>query len=121
MIASGLLFMAATDEELRYIHGAGMDHVTYILIFFRQVFVLFVMLHHMLTSLPRSLAFFIYALIIVLLNLYATTGRNALGATGASEATGAIELRETGPKYGEYERVPMTSMRDEPHIIGDED
>jgi hypothetical protein len=37
MIASGLLFMSATDEELEHVHDAGMDHVTYILIFFRLV------------------------------------------------------------------------------------
>jgi hypothetical protein len=35
LVASGLLFMSATDEELEHVHDAGMDHVTYILIFFR--------------------------------------------------------------------------------------
>ena len=29
--------MSATDEELRYVHEGGMDHVTYILIMFRYV------------------------------------------------------------------------------------
>ena len=32
-----LLFMSATDEELRFVHDSGMDHVTYILIMFRFV------------------------------------------------------------------------------------
>jgi len=27
--------MSATDEELRYVHEGGMDHVTYVLISFR--------------------------------------------------------------------------------------
>jgi hypothetical protein len=35
LVAAGLLFMSATDEELRFVHEGGMDHVTYILIMFR--------------------------------------------------------------------------------------
>jgi hypothetical protein len=35
LVAAGLLFMSATDEELQYVHEGGMDHVTYILIMFR--------------------------------------------------------------------------------------
>ena len=27
--------MSATDEEIRFVHGQSMDHVTYILIMFR--------------------------------------------------------------------------------------
>lgn len=30
-----VLFMSATDEELKFVHAQGMDHVTYILIMFR--------------------------------------------------------------------------------------
>ena len=37
LVASGLLFMSATDEELYFVNGEGMDHVTYILIMFRCV------------------------------------------------------------------------------------
>ena len=33
--------MSATDEELRYVSGNGMDHVTYVLIMLRQVSRLF--------------------------------------------------------------------------------
>lgn len=32
-----LLFMSATDEELRYVSDIGLDHVTYALILFRSV------------------------------------------------------------------------------------
>lgn len=32
-----VLFMSATDEELRYVHDLEMDHVTYILSVFRRV------------------------------------------------------------------------------------
>ena len=35
LVAGGLLFMSATDEETKFINGTGMDHVTYILIMFR--------------------------------------------------------------------------------------
>ncbi|KAF8575535.1 hypothetical protein K439DRAFT_1655432 [Ramaria rubella] len=53
LIAAGLLFMSATDEELHYISGTGIDHVTYALIMF-------------------SLAFLIYALTNFWLGWYAT-------------------------------------------------
>ena len=39
LVASGLLFMSATDEELDFVHDEGMDHVTYILIMFRCVYI----------------------------------------------------------------------------------
>ena len=32
---SSVLLMSATDEELDYVHGNGMDHVTYVLMGFR--------------------------------------------------------------------------------------
>ncbi len=32
-----LLFMSATDEEVQFVHDNEMDHVTYVLIMFRQV------------------------------------------------------------------------------------
>ena len=38
--------MSATDEELRTVNGAGMDHVTYILIMFRLVAPLSMSLTH---------------------------------------------------------------------------
>lgn len=66
LIAAGILFMAATDEELRYIDSIEMDHVTYILLIF-------------------SVAFLIYLLTNVLLHLYSTTGRNA-EQSGASDS-----------------------------------
>ncbi|KAH7890976.1 hypothetical protein F5I97DRAFT_1976452 [Phlebopus sp. FC_14] len=65
LVASGLLFMSATDEELQYAHDAGMDHVTYILGMY-------------------SLAFLLYLHTLFLLHLYSTTGRNADAAQGGS-------------------------------------
>ncbi|KAF8956933.1 hypothetical protein BDZ97DRAFT_141459 [Flammula alnicola] len=58
LVAAGLLFISATDDELRYVNDNEMDHVTYILIVF-------------------SLAFLLYTFIVVLVNMYSTTGRNA--------------------------------------------
>ncbi|OBZ73721.1 Protein YTP1 [Grifola frondosa] len=95
LVAAGLLFMSATDEELQFVNGEGMDHVTYILIMF-------------------SLAFILYTLIVSLINLYATSGRNAASAT----AEGGIEMT-AGSKW--YARVPDADMDVETHVIGDDE
>lgn len=103
LVAAGLLFMSATDEELQYVHESGMDHVTYILIMF-------------------STAFLLYAHIVFLVTLYATSGRNAPDAAPMKHtSSGAIELTATpsAPRGGWYSRV----RSEEPmHVIGhDED
>jgi hypothetical protein len=108
--------MAATDEELRFIHGVGMDHVTYILIFFRYRQVL---LRFLFTDSCISLAFIIYALIVALLKLYATSGRHAPGAVNQANE-GAIELIESQSKLY-YERVPMSALGGETHVVGDDE
>jgi hypothetical protein len=99
LVASGLLFMSATDEELRATHDAGMDHVTYILIFY-------------------SLAFVVYTIIVGLIHLYLNSGRNA---SSPSDAPG-IELRETGGAKW-YAPVPGSAREGESghHVIGDDD
>ncbi|EKM50570.1 uncharacterized protein PHACADRAFT_213483 [Phanerochaete carnosa HHB-10118-sp] len=97
LVASGVLFMSATDEELRFAdQELEMDHVTYILIMF-------------------SLAFLIYALIVSRINLWATSGRNAASST---QAAGAIELAPT-TKW--YSRVPAGDTEIEAHVIGDDE
>ncbi|KAI0741246.1 hypothetical protein C8Q80DRAFT_1193325 [Daedaleopsis nitida] len=98
LIASGLLFMSATDEELDFVHGEGMDHVTYILIIF-------------------SMAFLLYTLIVTLINLAATSGRNAPNAATRD----GIELTAATNKW--YTPVPAGDRDLEPanHIIGDDD
>jgi len=91
--------MSGTDEELSFAHGIGMDHVTYSLICF-------------------SIAFLIYTFVVFLINLWATSGRNA--QEKASE--GGIELSDVGSRSKWYSRVP--SRRDSggaPHILGDDD
>ncbi|KAJ3565117.1 hypothetical protein NP233_g7845 [Leucocoprinus birnbaumii] len=98
LVASGLLFMSATDEELEFVHDNGMDHVTYILIMF-------------------SMAFLIYTFIIYLLHLYTTSGRNA-----TDKKTENIEMSRTTW----YSRVPNveaeTPTSSMPlHVIGDDD
>ncbi|KDQ26475.1 hypothetical protein PLEOSDRAFT_1057036 [Pleurotus ostreatus PC15] len=104
-----LLFMSATDEEIEAVHESGMDHVTYILIMF-------------------SLAFTIYGLILLLLHLYATTGRHASSSPSSPSFSGGeeIELRDTsggggGNKW--YARVPQTPLTGGggAHVLGDDD
>lgn len=95
LTAAGVLFMSATDEELRFANDGGMDHVTYILIMF-------------------SLAFVVYSLIVTLIRLWATTGRNS----PSSDTDGAIEL---APASKWYAPVPGTDVEAERHIIGDDD
>jgi len=37
LVASGILFMSATDDELQFVDHLGMDHVTYVLIMMRYI------------------------------------------------------------------------------------
>ncbi|THH22127.1 hypothetical protein EUX98_g8244 [Antrodiella citrinella] len=96
LVAAGLIFMSATDEELHFVHDEGMDHVTYLLIMY-------------------SLAFVIYTLIVSLIHLYTVTGRNASSAA----ANGSIELTTPTSKW--YARVPSGDVDAENHVIGEDD
>ncbi|TFK39751.1 hypothetical protein BDQ12DRAFT_681155 [Crucibulum laeve] len=96
LVSAGILFMSATDEELRYVNENDMDHVTYILIMF-------------------SISFLLYAFIVYLIHLYSTTGRNA--PTAAINNTN-IEM-SSGSKW--YARVPNTDGTVPNHVIGDDD
>ncbi|KAG5641294.1 hypothetical protein DXG03_005558 [Asterophora parasitica] len=106
LVSAGLLFISATDEELKYVHDNEMDHVTYILMMF-------------------SIAFFLYTFIVLLLHLYSTTGRHAPSALLVDDAN--IEMSSNGIRAKWYARVPNPE-RDEPaqatrglHGIGDDD
>ncbi|KAJ7497939.1 hypothetical protein B0H11DRAFT_1997903 [Mycena galericulata] len=97
LVASGVLFMSATDEELQFVHDNEMDHVTYVLIMF-------------------SIAFLLYALIIFVIHLYATTGRNA----PAKEDRNSIAM--TAPNAKWYSRVPNAEQQQGPlHVVGDDE
>ncbi|KAJ7065273.1 hypothetical protein C8F01DRAFT_737457 [Mycena amicta] len=100
LVASGVLFMSATDEEMKFANENEMDHVTYILIMF-------------------SLAFLIYALIVFVIGLYPTTGRNA---TTKENRSNSIEL--TTPRSKWYSRVPNTPAGTPGgplHVVGEDD
>ncbi|KAG6818816.1 hypothetical protein H0H93_001377 [Arthromyces matolae] len=103
LVAAGLLFMSATDEELDFVADNQMDHVTYILIMF-------------------SIAFFMYTFIVFLLHLYSTTGRNA---PEKKPVEGAIELSSSNIRAKWYARVPNTGRDAETsqplHVIGEDD
>ncbi|CAE6418782.1 unnamed protein product [Rhizoctonia solani] len=73
LVAGGVLFMSATDEELKAVTGIEMDHVTYVL-------------------LMLSLAFVIYLYANLLLHIYATSGRNATGTKQSDSAAGYTPL-----------------------------
>ncbi|KAF9650068.1 hypothetical protein BDM02DRAFT_3155048 [Thelephora ganbajun] len=103
LVAGGLLFMSATDEETKYVHGTGMDHVTYILIMF-------------------SIAFFVYTFILCLIHLYPNSGR--IAANRSTTNGDAIEMHPAAngrPKW--YAPVPTSSggPEEERHVIGDDD
>ncbi|THH10483.1 hypothetical protein EW145_g1299 [Phellinidium pouzarii] len=91
LISAGLLFMSATDEELRYVDDNGMDHVTYALIML-------------------SLAFAIYTFVLVLINMWGTIGRNA-PHTASMNQRGSQEDIELD-KW--YQRVPAAEADAEP-------
>ncbi|KAF8159402.1 hypothetical protein B0H34DRAFT_703305 [Crassisporium funariophilum] len=102
LVAAGLLFMSATDEELRYVHENEMDHVTYILITF-------------------SFAFLLYTFIIFLINLYATTGRNAANKITTTVPHGSnIEMITPGGGSKWYSRVPLHNGTSN-HVLGDDE
>jgi hypothetical protein len=69
-----------------------------------------------------SLAFFIYNLTIWFIKIYATSGQNAPSAEsrqgGAIELTGRPAVRKD---YEDYERVPMTALSGDTHVVGDDD
>jgi len=107
LTAAGLLFMSATDEELHFVKDNEMDHVTYILIIF-------------------SNAFLLYAFIVILINLYTTTGRNAGNAKIGPADEGGIELvtPTTQPEW--YSRLPVQHNANIPavpttHVVGEDE
>ena len=108
--------MSATDEELRFVHDEGMDHVTYLLIMFRYDLTPWQVLTTILHMISLSLAFIIYTLIVSLIHLYAASGPNA----AAAPTDGAIELTPT-PTTKWYARVPNAEVDTENHVIGDEE
>ncbi|CAE6516981.1 unnamed protein product [Rhizoctonia solani] len=73
LVAGGILFMSATDEELKAVMGIEMDHVTYVL-------------------LMLSLAFVIYLYANLLLHIYASSGRNATGTKKTESTAGYTPL-----------------------------
>ncbi|KAF4610575.1 hypothetical protein D9613_007093 [Agrocybe pediades] len=102
LVSAGILFMSATDEELKYVHENDMDHVTYILIWF-------------------SFAFLLYAFIVFLVNLYATSGRNAPSVKVNRLDDSNIEMVTPGGRTKWYSRVPLRGNSEPTHVLGDED
>ncbi|KAJ7460808.1 hypothetical protein FB451DRAFT_1270391 [Mycena latifolia] len=95
LVASGVLFMSATDEELKFVHDNEMDHVTYVLIMY-------------------SIAFLLYTHIVFLIHLYSTTGRNAPAKVDSNI------IAMTTPRSKWYSRVPNMD-REVLHVVGEDD
>jgi len=94
LVSAGLIFMSGTDEELDFVHDNGMDHVTYLLIMY-------------------SMGFFIYTLVLSLLHLYVSSGRNAR----SKQHDNSIELTRT--KW--YARIPNVEADVHYHVVGEDD
>ena len=107
--------MSAADEELRYVSGNGIDHVTYVLIMLRQVSpsqISFVT--RLLTTFHTdSLAFTIYLFVLVLINMWGTTGRHS--STAPSSREGGIVQGDDEVELDKwYRRVPAGEADAEP-------
>ncbi|KAJ8587578.1 hypothetical protein M405DRAFT_741616 [Rhizopogon salebrosus TDB-379] len=105
LVASGLLFMSATDEELAAVHETGMDHVTYVLSMY-------------------SIAFLLYLLTLFLLHLYSTSGRNflPLQPLGVVFSADSIELSSPTDANKWYAPVPREEGRSgTTHVLGDDE
>lgn len=93
---------------------------------------LLIRIFHLFEFVCNSLAFTIYGLILLLLHLYATTGRHASPTSSNPSFAGGeeIELRDTSGGGGAnkwYARVPQTPLTGGgggvggAHVLGDDD
>ncbi|KAF8956931.1 hypothetical protein BDZ97DRAFT_1925000 [Flammula alnicola] len=92
LVAAGLLFMSATDEELRFVKDNEWT----------------------------TLAFLLYTFIVVLVNLYSTTGRNASKSANSVDDSN-IEMVTPGGRSKWYSRVPLRGNGMQTHVLGDDD
>ncbi|KAH7343906.1 hypothetical protein B0J17DRAFT_739439 [Rhizoctonia solani] len=101
LVAGGVLFMSATDEELKAVLGIEMDHVTYVL-------------------LMLSLAFVIYLYANLLLHIYANSGRNATGTKQPESAAGytPLALRVDSALAAPSATTPITAFTPAPAYPG---
>jgi hypothetical protein len=65
------------------------------------------------------LAFLLYLFIVVLINMYATTGRNAPSENTKVIDDSNIEMARTGTEW--YSRVPSGNDRMHNYVLGDDD
>ncbi|KAF5375313.1 hypothetical protein D9757_009676 [Collybiopsis confluens] len=134
LVTAGLLFISATDEELDY---ASLSART-----------VWSKLEELIPTSSHSISFVLYLLIVFLINLYATSGRNASATSSAftherqhrgeydDAAGGGIELRTPlsahGHEHGQgaakwYARVPSRSQAvdgraaEQQHILGEDE
>ncbi|KAJ3155828.1 hypothetical protein HDU89_005386 [Geranomyces variabilis] len=95
LMVSGIMFMTVTEEQLDLVSAIGVDHATYILC---QI----------------SIASIVYLWTNVLISAYATSGRNASKALGAS--TAAPPTMRGSEAYR-----PLVSSASNPNLFGGRD
>ncbi|CAK5273818.1 unnamed protein product [Mycena citricolor] len=100
LVGAGLLFMSATDEELEFVHNNEMDHVTYVLIMY-------------------SIAFLLYTLIVFVVSLYPSTGRNAAPKDDLNNIPLTGLAGPATPRKW-YSRVP-NAEQNALHVIGEDE
>ncbi|CAE6517207.1 unnamed protein product [Rhizoctonia solani] len=101
LVAGGILFMSATDEELKAVMGIEMDHITYVL-------------------LMLSLAFTIYLYANLLLHIYANSGRNVPDTKQPESAAGytPLALRVNSTLAAPSAATPTTAFTPAPAYPG---
>ncbi|KAJ3177866.1 hypothetical protein HDU87_004148 [Geranomyces variabilis] len=95
LMVSGIMFMTVTEEQLDLVSAIGVDHATYILC---QI----------------SVASIVYLWTNVLISAYATSGRNASKALGASTASPPTT-------QGSEAYRPLVSSTSNPNLFGGRD
>lgn len=68
----------------------------------------------------HSIAFILYTLILALINLYSTSGRNAATNSNTNDSDN-IEMNTPATLSKWYARVPSRDVDVDPHIIGNDD
>lgn len=108
LVLGGIMFMSATNEEMKNAHALGIDHVSYALFDF-------------------SLSFLVYLVITFLIHLYSNSGRNAgLNAEEEPEA-GYAKLNQHGEPVGlpdgpeVFELTEHDGSENGTELTGDED
>ncbi|BFZ61180.1 hypothetical protein YB2330_002239 [Saitoella coloradoensis] len=106
LVASGILFMGANEEQMAYLNAVGIEATSYTLILY-------------------SAAFLIFSFIIYLINLWSTSGRNAEAAKKANGngvvGNGHVRDVEAERRAREAEEYELGALLHDDDDEGDEE